>query len=195
MCPLRGQSLESRLAAQRSVGRTETAVSKVEVLNVDITTLAVDAIVNAANRGLSGGGGVDGAIHRAAGPELILACREAGPCPTGSARVTPGFRLPAGHVIHAVGPVWEGGQSGEDELLTSAYRASMQLAAKHGFKSLAFPAISCGAYRFPVRRAADIAVRAVRQELEAHEGIERVVFAVREPKVEAAFRQSVGGTA
>ena len=170
-------------------------MSKVEVLNVDITTLAVDAIVNAANRGLSGGGGVDGAIHRAAGPELVAACRQVGPCPIGSAKITPGFRLQAGHVIHAVGPVWEGGLGGEDELLASAYRTSMQLAAEHGFKSLAFPAISCGAYRFPVQRAADIAVRTVRQELEVHPGIERIVFAVREPKVEAAFRHSVSGTA
>lgn len=106
---------------------------------MDITTLAVDAIVNAANCALSGGGGVDGAIHRAAGPELLAECRKVSPCPTGSAKLTPGFRLQAGHVVHAVGPVWEGGLRGEDELLASAYRSCMQLAAKHGFASLASP--------------------------------------------------------
>lgn len=167
-------------------------MSELEVLNVDITTLAVDAIVNAANCGLSGGGGVDGAIHRAAGPELVTACRAVGPCPTGSARITPGFRLPAGHVIHAVGPVWEGGERGEAELLASAYRASMQLATDRGFKSLAFPAISCGAYRFPIQQAADIAVRTVRQEL-AGSTVNRVVFTVRDAVVEKAFRRSVEG--
>jgi O-acetyl-ADP-ribose deacetylase (regulator of RNase III) len=164
----------------------------VEVRNVDITTLAVDAIVNAANSALLGGGGVDGAIHRAAGPGLLEACRRVAPCPTGSARVTPGFKLPAGHVIHAVGPVWEGGSSGEDELLASAYRTCMQLAIEHGFKSLAFPAISCGAYRFPIQRAADIAVATVRRELEGQTGIDRIVFAVREPEVESAVRRSLG---
>ena len=167
-------------------------MSEIEVLNADITTLQVDAIVNAANRGLSGGGGVDGAIHRAAGPELMEACRIVGMCPTGSARVTPGFRLPAGHVIHAVGPVWEGGDRGEDELLSSAYRASMKLAAEHGFTSVAFPAISCGAYRFPIQRAADLAVRTIREELGASGIVKKVVFAVREKAVESAFRRSVG---
>jgi O-acetyl-ADP-ribose deacetylase (regulator of RNase III) len=165
-------------------------MSEIEVLNVDITTLPVDAIVNAANCGLSGGGGVDGAIHRAAGPELIAACREVGPCPTGSARITPGFRLPARYVIHAVGPVWEGGDRGEAGLLASAYRASMKLATENGFKSLAFPAISCGAYRFPIQQAAEIAVHTVRQELMAS-ALNRVVFTVRDAVVERAFRRSV----
>lgn len=158
---------------------------------MDITTLAVDAIVNAANCALSGGGGVDGAIHRAAGPELLAECRKVSPCPTGSAKLTPGFRLQAGHVVHAVGPVWEGGLRGEDELLASAYRSCMQLAAKHGFASLAFPAISCGAYRFPVQRAADLAIRTVRLELEKRDVVMRIVFAVREANVEAAFRRSL----
>jgi O-acetyl-ADP-ribose deacetylase (regulator of RNase III) len=180
------------LQVMAGVRRAEATVSELEVFNVDITTLAVDAIVNAANCGLSGGGGVDGAIHRAAGPELLTACRAVGPCPTGSARITPGFRLPAGHVIHAVGPVWEGGEQGEAELLASAYRASMQLATDHGFKSVAFPAISCGAYRFPIQQAAEIAVRTVRQELAAGT-VKRVVFTVLDPVVERAFRRSVEG--
>jgi O-acetyl-ADP-ribose deacetylase (regulator of RNase III) len=166
-------------------------MGQVEVLNVDITTLAVDAIVNAANRALSGGGGVDGAIHRAAGPELLAECRRVGPCPTGSAKLTPGHRLPARYVIHAVGPVWDGGSRGEDELLASCYRASMRLAVEHGCAELAFPAISCGAYRFPVNRAADIAVGTVWHELKPQGVVKRVVFAVREAKVEAAFRASL----
>ena len=164
---------------------------RVEVLNADITTLAVDAIVNAANRALSGGGGVDGAIHRVAGPELLAECRTLGVCPTGSAKITKAYRLPARHVIHAVGPVWNGGTEGEDDLLASCYRTSMQLAFAHGVRSLAFPAISCGAYRFPIPRAADIAVRIVREELRAREGIEHVIFAVREAPVERAFRRSL----
>jgi len=167
-------------------------MSAIEVINVDITTLAIDAIVNAANCALSGGGGVDGAIHRAAGPELLAECRRVGPCPTGSAKLTAGYRLPARYVIHAVGPVWDGGSKGEDELLASCYRISMQIAAAYGLTSLAFPAISCGAYRYPVQRAADIAVRTVRQELQSQEIVRRVVFAVREATVEAAFRRTLG---
>jgi O-acetyl-ADP-ribose deacetylase (regulator of RNase III) len=187
---LRDRSLRRALQVKPGVGRAEPPMSEIEVLNVDITTLPVDAIVNAANCGLSGGGGVDGAIHRAAGPELIAACREVGPCPTGSARITPGFRLPARYVIHAVGPVWEGGDRGEAGLLASAYRASMKLATENGFKSLAFPAISCGAYRFPIQQAAEIAVHTVRQELMAS-ALNRVVFTVRDAVVERAFRRSV----
>ena len=163
----------------------------VEVLNADITTLSVDAIVNAANRTLLGGGGVDGAIHRAAGPELLAECRSLGGCPTGSARVTKGYRLPAAFVIHTVGPVWEGGSQGEDELLASCHRSVLELAASHGLGSLAFPAISCGAYGFPAEQAADIALRTIRAELPAHTVIRRVIFAVREPTVERAFRKSL----
>ena len=162
---------------------------RVDVVNADITTLAVDAIVNAANRALSGGGGVDGAIHRAAGPELLAECRSLGPCPTGSAVMTKGYRLPARHVIHAVGPSWDGGSHGEDELLASCYRTSLELAISHGLQSIAFPAISCGAYRFPVPRAADIAVRTVCDVLKRHDSIQQVLFVVREPSVERAFRQ------
>jgi O-acetyl-ADP-ribose deacetylase (regulator of RNase III) len=167
----------------------------IEVINVDITTLAVDAIVNAANETLLGGGGVDGAIHRAAGPEMLAECRKVGPCPTGSARLTSGYRLPARHVIHAVGPVWNGGAQGEDELLASAYRSCMRIAVAHGLSSLAFPAISCGAYRFPAERAASIAIRTVREDLRDQRVVKRVVFAVRETAVEAAFRRRLEATA
>jgi O-acetyl-ADP-ribose deacetylase (regulator of RNase III) len=129
----------------------------------DITTLAVDAIVNAANTTLLGGGGVDGAIHRAAGPQLLEACRPLGGCPTGEARITPGFRLPAQWVIHAVGPVWHGGGRGEDSLLAAAYRGSCELALAQGARSVAFPAISTGAYGFPKQRAARIALGVMRE--------------------------------
>jgi O-acetyl-ADP-ribose deacetylase (regulator of RNase III) len=167
------------------------SMKQIEVINVDITTLAVDAIVNAANRALSGGGGVDGAIHRAAGVELLEACRRVGPCPTGSAKLTQGYRLPARYVIHAVGPVWEGGSRGEGDLLASCYKTCMHLAAAHGLASVAFPAISCGAYRFPVASAAEIAVRTVQQELVGQDTVQHVIFAVRESKVEDAFRRSL----
>lgn len=148
-----------------------------EALKVDITTLAVDAIVNAANEQLLPGGGVCGAIHRAAGPELADACVKVAPCPPGQARITPGFRLPARFVIHAVGPVWRGGEHGEAELLASAYRASLALARAHELTSMAFPAISTGVYGYPLKPATAIAVDAVRAELARPGPIERVVFA------------------
>ncbi|HSH40568.1 MAG TPA: O-acetyl-ADP-ribose deacetylase [Arenicellales bacterium] len=135
----------------------------IEIIVGDITTLDVDAVVNAANSSLLGGGGVDGAIHRAAGPELLEACRGIGGCPTGEARITPGFRLPARWVIHTVGPVWHGGGSNEAELLESAYRSSLELARRHEVQSIAFPAISTGAYRFPRQRAAEIALRTMKE--------------------------------
>jgi O-acetyl-ADP-ribose deacetylase (regulator of RNase III) len=147
-----------------------------DILVADITTLSVDAIVNAANRSLLGGGGVDGAIHRAAGPELLAECRTLGGCDTGSAKITRGHKLPAKHVIHAVGPVWQGGGSNEDALLASCYRVALDLAAAHELTSIAFPAISTGIYAFPAERAARIAVGTVAQELPKRPSITRVVF-------------------
>ena len=148
---------------------------RLKVLEGDLTKQKVDAIVNAANESLLGGGGVDGAIHRAAGPELLAECRTLGGCPTGEAKMTRGYRLPARHVIHTPGPVWRGGGHGEDDLLASCYRNSLALVARHGLKSVAFPAISCGIYGFPIDRAATIAVREMRGFLEANREVERIL--------------------
>ncbi|HQV32582.1 MAG TPA: O-acetyl-ADP-ribose deacetylase [Calditrichia bacterium] len=147
---------------------------RLAVVEGDITLMAVEAIVNAANESLLGGGGVDGAIHRVAGAQLLEACRKIGGCPTGEARITPGFNLPAKWVIHTVGPVWRGGGAGEAQLLQSCYRNSMALAAENRIKSLAFPAISCGVYGYPVDQAAHIAVQTVRESLAAFPAIESV---------------------
>jgi O-acetyl-ADP-ribose deacetylase len=151
--------------------------TQLDIVVADITTLDVGAIVNAANRSLRGGGGVDGAIHRAAGPELLAECETLGGCETGSAKITRGYRLKARHVIHAVGPVWSGGGQGEDALLAGCYRTALDLAAENALTSLAYPAISTGIYRFPPDLAARIAVGTVASEIAAHpRGIERVVF-------------------
>jgi len=152
-------------------------VPALQVCLGDITTLNVDAIVNAANTGLSPGGGVCGAIHRAAGPELARACAAVAPCATGDARITPGFKLSARFVIHAVGPVWQGGDRGEPDQLASAYRASMALAREHGLRSLAFPAISTGIYGYPLAAATAVAVTTIRAEMAKPGSIEQVVFA------------------
>ena len=149
---------------------------RIAIVEGDITRLEVDAIVNAANKTLAGGGGVDGAIHRAAGPELRDACLKLGGCETGEAKITPGFRLPARYVIHTVGPVWGGGERGEDRLLADCYRNSLGLARGYGLASIAYPAISTGAYGFPPDRAALIAVKTVLKTLATAQSIERVVF-------------------
>ncbi|MEA2697773.1 MAG: O-acetyl-ADP-ribose deacetylase [Myxococcales bacterium] len=166
-------------------------MNRVVVLKGDITTLAVDAIVNAANAALCGGGGVDGAIHDAAGPDLLVECRTLGGCKPGYAKITAGYRLPAKYVIHAVGPVWDGGHNNEDELLASCYRESLRLARQHDVRSIAFPAISCGAYRFPLPRAAKIAVETIHDELTSFETLERVVLVAFDDTIERAFRRAL----
>ena len=161
----------------------EIGATRLDIVVADITTLEVEAIVNAANRSLLGGGGVDGAIHRAAGPELLAECKTLGGCETGSAKITRGYRLKAKHVIHAVGPVWHGGKSTEEALLAGCYRTALDLAAAHGLSSIAFPAISTGVYRFPPDLAARIAVGTVASEIAAHSrGITRVVFCCFSPE-------------
>jgi O-acetyl-ADP-ribose deacetylase (regulator of RNase III) len=157
----------------------------------DITRLAVDAIVNAANESLLGGGGVDGSIHRAAGPELLAHCRTLGGCPTGEARITPGFRLPAKHIIHTVGPVWHGGGRGEPQRLAACYRNCFRLAKEHGIASLAFPAISCGVYGYPPEAAARIAAAECRQALADNPELEQVLLVAFDEAMAALLRQAI----
>ncbi len=167
--------------------RTMQKRISLELMREDITTLRVDAIVNAANTSLLGGGGVDGAIHRAAGPELLKACEKLHGCLTGSAKATPGFDLPARWVFHAVGPVWHGGSHGEDDKLAACYRVCLSLAAQHLVESIAFPAISTGVYGFPKQRAAEIAVATVRQL--ATPPLQRVVFCAFDEETERIYRE------
>src|SRR6266478_2135918 len=165
--------------------------NRIELTRTDITKLVVDAIVNAANTSLLGGGGVDGAIHRAAGPELLDECRTLGGCSTGKAKLTKGYRLPAKFVIHTVGPVWDGGHYGEATLLASCYQACFELARANGVKTIAFPAISCGVFGYPIPAAARIAVSETRAALKDMDEIERIVFACFTDEVFAAYKMNV----
>jgi O-acetyl-ADP-ribose deacetylase (regulator of RNase III) len=166
--------------------------TRVSLVEGDITKLKVDAIVNAANTSLLGGGGVDGAIHRAAGPELLTECRTLAGCPTGQAKITAGYRLPAKYVIHTVGPIWEGGNRGEPELLARCYRNSLALATSHQVKRIAFPAISCGIYGYPIEAACAIAVREMRAYLAENELPETVIFVCFGRDIYQAYRRELG---
>lgn len=165
---------------------------KLEALQANIVKLDVDAIVNAANTTLLGGGGVDGAIHRAAGPELLAECRTLGGCPTGEARITRGYRLTARHVIHTVGPVYRDGRHREPELLASCYRTSLALAAKHDIRTIAFPAISCGAYGYPLEDAVAIAVRECAEGVARHDSLEKITFACFDERMLELYNAELG---
>jgi O-acetyl-ADP-ribose deacetylase (regulator of RNase III) len=174
----------SKLLKQKSVNR-------IEILKGDITTVEVDAIVNAANTTLQGGGGVDGAIHRSAGPELIAECRTLGGCRPGEAKITRGYDLQARFVIHTVGPVWTGGQNHEVEVLANCYRNSLQLAKENAIKTVAFPAISCGAYGYPIRQAAQVAVNTTRDFLTIDDSIDKITFVLWDEEICDAYRDAL----
>ena len=164
---------------------------KIEIVRGDITKLEVDAIVNAANTTLLGGGGVDGAIHRAAGPELLAECRTLGGCEPGEAKITRGYCLPARFVIHTVGPIWRGGKRGEPEMLANCHRSALRLAAENWIKMIGFPAISCGAYGYPIDQAAPIAVKTTREFLASQENISKVIFVLWDEDVYEAYREAI----
>jgi O-acetyl-ADP-ribose deacetylase len=165
---------------------------KIDIVRGDITKLGVDAIVNAANSTLLGGGGVDGAIHRAAGPDLLAECRTLDGCEAGEAKITRGYCLPSRFVIHTVGPIWRGGQHGEAQTLSNCYRNSLRLAAENGLQSIAFPAISCGAYRYPIPEAAQVAVKTTRNFLASEDKIDKVIFVLASEDIFAAYQRLVG---
>jgi len=169
----------------------KTPRERIDIVRGDITTLDVDAIVNAANSTLLGGGGVDGAIHRAAGAELLAECRTLGGCQPGEAKLTRGYRLPARFVIHTVGPVWTGGNRDEAQTLVNCYRNSLQLAVENGIKTIAFPAISCGAYRYPIRQAAQIALETTKDFLSSSDKIDKVFFVLWSEEIYDAYRESL----
>jgi len=164
-------------------------ITKIDIVRDDITKVEVDAIVNAANTTLLGGGGVDGAIHRAAGPELVAECRTLGGCEPGEAKITRGYRLPARFVIHTVGPIWRGDKNGEPEILANCYRNSLELAVENGIKTIAFPAISCGAYGYPIEAAAQIALKTTREFLASEDKIDRVIFVLWGDDVYQVYRR------